>query len=222
VRHGRGGRELRLDGTTASRYRPGSLLTGSVWDALAAPLLHLPPGRRGSVLLLGLGGGSAARVVRALAPAARIVGVEILPEMVEAARRWFDLDALEVEVVIEDARAYLAGCRERFDAVLDDVFVGSGRSPRKPPWLPEPGLGLAAKRLRPGGLLASNTLDETAAVARSVRRLFPARVRIDVAGYDNRIVVGGPADLSARRLRAELVRDPVFAPSARNLSLRTL
>ena len=72
-------RALRIDGTFASWYEPGQQVTGSVWDALAAPLLLLPKPRRNRVLILGLGGGSAARVVRALAPKARITGVEIDP-----------------------------------------------------------------------------------------------------------------------------------------------
>ena len=100
-------RTLRVDGTFASWLRARArLTTGSVWDALAAPLLLLPPARRRRVLLLGLGGGSAARLVRALAPRARIVGVELDREVLRAARRHFDLDALGVEVVNADAREY--------------------------------------------------------------------------------------------------------------------
>ena len=74
VKLGRRGRTLRIDGTFASYYEPGLPLTGSVWDALALPLVLLPPTRRRSVLVLGLGGGSVARVVRALAPAASVGG----------------------------------------------------------------------------------------------------------------------------------------------------
>ncbi|MFP8874131.1 MAG: hypothetical protein VCB42_06300, partial [Myxococcota bacterium] len=62
-----------MDETLASFQRPGEITTGSVWDAMAAPLLALPASRRGRVLLLGLGGGSVARIVRALAPEALIV-----------------------------------------------------------------------------------------------------------------------------------------------------
>ena len=49
-----------------------------------------------------------------------------------------ELDELGVEVVIADARAYLEQSRRRFDAVLEDVFVGTGRNAVKPEWLPEP------------------------------------------------------------------------------------
>jgi len=223
VRDGPGGRELRVDGTFASWYRPGSAVTGSVWDALAAPVLALPPARRRRVLVLGLGGGSAARVVRALAPRARIVGVELDREVVTAARRWFDLDALGVEVVLADARDYLERGRERFDAVLDDVFVGPGSRVRKPDWLPEPGLRAAARRVAAGGVLASNAIDEAAAVARTLETLFPGGVRLDVVGFDNRILAGStrPAPLAARALRAALRRDPHLAGTLPKLRLRS-
>jgi spermidine synthase len=215
------GRALRVDGSLASWYAPGSAITGSVWDALAAPLLALPPSRRRSVLILGLGGGSAARVVRALAPAAQIVGVERDQRVLRAARRWFDLDDLGVRVVEADALLYLRRAKRRFDAVLEDVFVGRGRAVHKPAWLPAPGLELAARRLARGGVLASNGLDEFDSVAREMRRLFPATLRIGVEGYDNRIAVGSTRQLDARRLRSSVAADATLAPTAARLSFRT-
>src|SRR5690606_23955990 len=104
---GGGGLRLEIDGTFASLWRPGTAATGSVWDALVAPLLALPPPRRRRVLILGLGGGSAARLIRALAPHAEIVGVELDGAVVAAARRHFALDALGIEVRCEDARRVL-------------------------------------------------------------------------------------------------------------------
>jgi spermidine synthase len=222
IARGRRGRELRIDGTFASCYRPGTALAGPVWDALAAPLAWLPTARRRSVLLLGLGGGSAARVVRAMAPGARIVGVERSAEVVRAARRHLGLGALGVEVVVADARAYLERARGRFDLVLEDVFVGSGRAVRKPDWLPLPGLALAARRVARGGLLATNALDDAPASARALAGLFPARVRIAIRDWDNRILIGGPRGLDAPGLRAALAADALLAPTLRRLALRTL
>lgn len=221
VRHGRG-RELRIDGTFASWYQPGRAVTGSVWDAIGAALLALPPARRRSVLLLGLGGGSAARVARALAPRARIVGVEIDRRVVNLARRAFDLDALGVEVVVSDARDYLATAAERFDAVLEDVFVGVAGDAVKPPGFPLPGLARAAGRLRPGGVLASNALDDAPVAERALQRLFPRVVRVSVADYDNRIVVASAARLSARGLRRAVARERLLADTLPSLSFRTL
>jgi spermidine synthase len=206
----------------ASWYDPALPVTGSVWDALAAPLLLLPPARRREVLVVGLGGGSAARVVHALAPRARIVGIERSPEVLAAARRWLDLDALGVEVVVDDAQAWLARSRRRFDIVIEDVFVGRGRAVRKPDWLPAPGLALAARRLRPGGLLVSNTLDESPDVARALRRLFPSVLGIEIEDFDNRVLVGGRRALSGRALRAAVRAEPLLAATLPRLRFRSL
>lgn len=216
-----GGRRLEIDGTFASYWRAGGAATGSVWDALVAPLLLLPPARRRRVLVLGLGGGSAARLVRALAPPATIVGVERDRAVVAAARRHFGLDALGVEVVRGDALVLLARERRRFDLVIEDCFVGAGRAERKPPGFPLPGLALAARRLAAGGVLAVNTLDETAPVARALAELLPHRLELRIAGYDNRVLAASARPLEARALRAALARAPLFAATAARLQLRT-
>jgi spermidine synthase len=221
VKKRRGVLSLRVDGTFASSYRPGSPLTGSVWDALVAPLAWLPPARRRSVLVLGLGGGSAARLVRAIAPDSRVVGVESSAEVIDAARRWFELDALDLEVVHGCARQYLRRCRTRFDLVIEDVFVGEGRAVHKPEWLPLPGLAGAARLIHRGGLLVSNALDEARDVARAMRSLFPATVRIGIEDYDNVVVVGGPSALSAVGLRAAAAGHPLLRATLPRLSFRT-
>jgi spermidine synthase len=222
VSSGLRGTSLRIDGTHASLFRPGRTSTGSVWDALAAPLLWLPRGRRRNVLVLGLGGGSAARLVRAIAPRARIVGVEWNAEVIRAARRWFDVDALGLEIVHADAQRYLARCRKRFDVVIDDVFVGGARTVRKPQWLLDTGLAVAARRLRPGGLLVANSIDEFAAVARALRALFPALLQMQHAEYDNRILVGGPRGLSGGGLRQAVAASPILREVLPQMSFRRL
>jgi spermidine synthase len=222
VRESTRGRELSVDGTFASLWRPGRVSTGSVWDALAAPLLSLPEERQETILLLGLGGGSAARLARALLPEARIVGVERDPGVLKAARTHFELDALCLEVVQADAREFLARRGETFDAVLEDIFVGSGRGVCKPDWLPEPGLALAASRLREGGLLVTNSLDETASAGRVLRARLGRALSIEVHGYDNRILAAGPRGLTARRLRSAVAAHPILAPTLPKLRFRTL
>ncbi|MGI9433154.1 MAG: spermidine synthase [Myxococcota bacterium] len=215
-----GGRELRVDGTFASFYTPGQVTRGSVWDALGASVLALPSARRRRVLVLGLGGGSVARLVRALAPRAQIVGVEIDPEVVALARRWFDLDDLRVELVVDDARHFLARERRRFDAVIEDVFVGRGRAVHKPAWMIDEGLPQAAERVADGGILTSNTLDETAEVAAVLRARFPGLVEIGVSDYDNRVLVAGRGSLSGRALRNAVAATPELAGSVRALQFR--
>ncbi|MBM4385762.1 MAG: methyltransferase domain-containing protein [Deltaproteobacteria bacterium] len=213
--------ELRVDGTYASSWTPGEIATRSVWDALAASVLALPLERRRDVLILGLGAGSAARIVRALAPEARIVGVELDADVVAAARRWFELDALRVEVVIGDAREVIARLRGRFDAVLEDVFIGEENTLRKPEGFPLPVLAHAKRLLRAGGVVASNTIDEGPAVRRALAERFPRVVEVSVAEHDNRIYVAGAGPLSARSLRAAVAANALLAPTLSRIAFRT-
>lgn len=222
MRQGRHAVELRIQGTLASVYDARRGSTGVVWQALAVPLLALPLRRRRAVLILGLGGGSAARVVRAVAPDAHIVGVEHSADVVRAARGHLGLDEVGVEVVVEDALAYLQREERRFDAVIEDVFVGAIRRVRKPGWLPRPGLDLAARRLRPGGVIVCNTIHETGAVARHLRKRRRTLVSMAVTGYWNTILAAGPPALQAARLRAAAARSTVVASALAALRLRTL
>ncbi len=214
--------ELRVDGTYASSWTPGEIATRSVWDALAASVLALPPARRHSVLLLGLGAGSAARIVRALAPAARIVGVEFDRDVVSAARRWFELDALRIDVVIGDAREVVAKLRERFDVVLEDVFIGREATLRKPEGFPLPVLEHAKRLLAPGGIVASNTIDEGPAVRRALTARFPRVVEIAVAEHDNRIYIGGGEGLDAKQLRAQVKASELLGATLPRLKFRNV
>ena len=172
VEEGGGTRTLVVDETFASFYRPGEIATHCVWDAIAAPILWLPPKRRRRILVLGLGGGSVARIARALAPRAEIVGIEFEPEVVRLARRHLDLDETGVEVAIADARAWIEAESKktsRYDAILEDVFVGAGDDVHKPDWIPDPMHAQAFSMLAPGGVFVSNTLAGGAVDARALR-----------------------------------------------------
>lgn len=84
-------------------------------------------------LILGLGGGDAARLVRKFWPAragepeSKIVGVEIDPIMVELGKKYLGLDESGVEIVSQDAYEFCTKYNiqdARFDLILVDVYVG--------------------------------------------------------------------------------------------------
>jgi len=104
--------------------------------------------------------------------------------------------------------------------VIEDLFVGTARTVRKPDWVLASGLAAAARRLSRGGILVANSIDEAPAVARALSG-FPARVELRIEGWDNRVVVGGPAGLDARGLRDAVSASPVLASSLRRLSFRS-
>ncbi|CAL1130716.1 unnamed protein product [Cladocopium goreaui] len=189
VDDGPDGLALIVDETVASLSSKETNRSALVWDALALPVLATT--ERPSVLILGLGGGTAARALRRLRPEAQIVGVELDAEVIRLAKKHFDLDALKVEVIHQDALEFLRKDRRQFDLILDDVFVGYARSIHKPRWLPRPGFRLAKRRLKEGGVLVSNALAEAKYLQRGMQELFPGLLRLRVPDFENQILVAG-------------------------------
>jgi spermidine synthase len=99
------------------------------WQAHLPLLLHPSPRR---VAFLGMGTGITAGAAL-LHPVGSIVALEIVPEVVEAARRDFAefnggvVDDPRVEVVVDDGRNYLASTPGAFDVIVGDLLV---------PWRP--------------------------------------------------------------------------------------
>ena len=209
-----------MDGTLASLHRSGPTLTGAVWWALAAPVTLLPPDRPARVLVLGLGGGSVARALRALRPDARIVGVERDPQVLRAARRHFGLDGLGVELLAVDARQYLASETRRFDLVVEDLFVGPARAVRKPEWLLPEGYPRIGRRLRSGGIVSTNTIHETPAVVEAMGAFGGRLVSLEVRDHWNRILLCGRGLPPPRELRRRLERHPGLARVMGRLAVR--
>jgi hypothetical protein len=74
--------------------------------------------------------------------------------------------------------------------------------------------------LTPGGVVASNTIDEGPAVRRALAARFPRVVEIAVAEHDNRIYIGGGATLSAKGLRAAVRANALLAETLPRLRFR--
>ena len=80
-----------------------------------------------SVLILGLGGGSAAKWVRKCFPKARITGVDIDPLFIKLGKKYLGLGNFGVDIKILDARDYLKQKNksfEGFDLILIDIYRG--------------------------------------------------------------------------------------------------
>ena len=76
-------------------------------------------------LILGLGGGTAAKFIRKYWPEARITGVEIDPAMIELGRKYLDLK--DVQIKMQDAYNFDAG---GYDLVVVDLYCGD-KFPKK-------------------------------------------------------------------------------------------
>lgn len=77
-----------------------------------------------NVLILGLGGGSAATLVRKFWPEVKTVGVDIDRTMVQMGQKYLGLGKLNLEVVIADAFEFCLKDKGKYDLILVDLYKG--------------------------------------------------------------------------------------------------
>jgi spermidine synthase len=77
-------------------------------------------------LILGLGGGTVAKLVRKNWPEAKIVGVDIDSEMIELGKKYLKLDDYKVKIIIGDALQYTKYNIQNtsFDLIFVDLYNG--------------------------------------------------------------------------------------------------
>jgi spermidine synthase len=168
-----------------------------------------------SVLMLGLAGGTAFRVLRHLLPDCELVAVDIDAEIVDLAREHMDLDALGIEVVHADAYVWLAKNRRKFDVVIDDIYLAGKTDVFRPQSWDGVLMGHLRRAMAPGGVLAVNLVTGAGhramqvATRRVLREEFGEVRTIRSEEAMNEVLVAGEAVAGRRRLReyVEMFRD---------------
>ena len=139
-------------------------------DYLDLALAYRPSAKR--ILFVGLGGGSAPKRIWRDFPRVELQVVELDPEVVKTAYRWFALPRDErLQVDVDDGRRWLTRHDERWDAIVLDAFYADS--------IPfhlatREFLELASSRLRPGGVIVTNSIG---ALTGSNSRLLRSLVR---------------------------------------------
>jgi SAM-dependent methyltransferase len=171
--------------------RPGP--RGGYWG------LMLPPGCPRRALLLGLGGGTVARLLARRCPSVEIVGIERDATVLATARADFDLDAVPQLAPVEaDAFQWVQTHAEleasRYDLICLDLFEGGRLAPGA---LATPFLRALAGLLAPGGVLTMNLMEtaRTADQLHRLRRVFAVERELRLRG--NLIIHARPLDGSA-------------------------
>lgn len=74
-------------------------------------------------LIVGLGGGSIAKLIRKNWPEAKITGVDIDPIIVELGKKYMNLDESSVEIHIQDAEDFIKKQNQKYDLICFDTYV---------------------------------------------------------------------------------------------------
>ncbi|MFC4160202.1 polyamine aminopropyltransferase [Chitinimonas lacunae] len=109
----------------------------------------------GSMVVVGLGGGSIPKFVHRHLPQTRVVAVELLPQIVSVARSMFQLppDDERLRVLVDDGAAYIESMPDPVDIIMLDAFGPTGIAP---PLSTERFFGICRDRLTQDGVLLVN------------------------------------------------------------------
>lgn len=188
--------EFRVEGAVHAWYHKRRFLTGLAWDMLAAGAL-LGKNKPRSILMLGLAGGTAYRVLRHLLPCCKLTAIDIDPDIIELARKHMKLDALGIEVIIGDAYAWLGKNKRRFDVVIDDIYLAGKTDVFRPREWDRTLMKHLRRAVAPDGVLAVNLVTGEghrtmqSLTRRVLREEFPVVRTVKSADAMNEVLVAG-------------------------------
>jgi spermidine synthase len=202
-----------------SIYDPTSVLTGGPWDYFVIANAFRPAQATESkpvdIAILGLAGGTVAKqYTAAYGEGVSITGVEIDPDILDVAHRYFHLDEPNVHAVVADARYWLATQAGQYDVIMIDAY--------RQPYIP---FHLTTKEffqqvrahLKPGGVAVVNA-GRTAtdyrlvdAIASTMGAVYPDVFLVDTPEYTNTLVYGTTAQTSLDDVRHNLglITEPI-------------
>ena len=199
--------------------------TDTMFDVLAACIAALTPGPR--VLVLGFAGGGLVAPLRAMGFTTPLTAVDRSRRGERLFRELCGAWAGDVEIVQDDAAAWLQRSRARYDLILEDLSVPSTPESVKPvislDTLPE----LMRARLRPRGIAVTNVLPVPGSawnpLLAHLAEPFARGLVVHLDDYVNRLLLAGPLASAAtvsRALRCAL--GSIGSTQARRLSVREL
>jgi len=210
-----------------SIYDPQSLLTGGPWDYMLIADSFRPAGKSevkpARVAILGLAGGTAARqYTAAYGTSVQITGVEIDPDILSVAHRYFHLDEPNVHPVVADARYWLDTQAAKYDVIVMDAY--------RQPYIPfhlttREFFSEVRSHLAPGGVAVVNA-GRTAsdyrlvdALASTMAAVYPSVFLVDVPAFNNTLVYGStePVTIDDVEHNLRLINEPIAQDVARSV-----
>lgn len=172
---------------------PDSLITKNYWDYFTVIPFYKPTNK---TLLLGVAGGNISALLHQYFPHMKITGVEIDPAIVDAAKKYFDLEQPNLEIKIDDARSFLHHTPNTYDLIIMDVYhdlnIPNHLSTKE-------FFSLAKSKLNTHGTVAINVAHSDARsdldkyVAATLHSVFPYVYIVDTNQGYNSLLLGSDA-----------------------------
>lgn len=148
---------LYTNGVFHSQYNQKRKFCSGIWDLLVLPLFTIDITQIKRVLVLGVGGGAAIKMIQDHFSPDEIVGVELNAVHLYVAKRFFKINTSGVSFYEADAYDWLNSYQgEKFDLIIDDVFTEVDGQPERAIEFNSSWHKLITKHLSNKGILISN------------------------------------------------------------------
>jgi len=211
------GASIRLysNGVFHSQYNPEREISNSIWDLLILPTFFYPVGHVKRILILGVGGGAAIKLLHSYAIPEKIVGVELNPTHLKVARRFFRITNKQAELVCDDAVNWLKNYSgPGFDLIIDDLFGHKDGETLRAVKLDSTWLTLLNKNLTKQGLLVTNTAELSDfknsgfMTNKRIRHAFKSTYKLTHPTCENRVYVFCKKEESLKVLKQNISQIP--------------
>ena len=223
------GASIRLysNGVFHSQYNPKQEISNSIWDLLILPLFFHPHGTIKRVLILGVGGGAAIKLLHQYASPELIVGVELDSIHLKVARRFFKITKKDAELVCDDAVNWVKHYTgPPFDMIIDDLFGHKDGETLRAVKLDSSWFTLLNRHLSKQGLLVVNTAEfsdfkTSGFITNSrIRKKFNCVFRLTHPTCENRVFVFSKTRIVVKELKQNVMKIP--RAGARNALLKLI
>jgi len=207
------GASIRLysNGVFHSQYNPEQKISNSIWDLLILPTFFYSFGSVKRILILGVGGGAAIRLLHNYASPEKIVGIELNPTHLSVARRFFKISKKHAELVCDDAVQWLKNYSgPTFDLIIDDLFGHQEGETLRAVKLDSAWLTLLNKNLSRQGLLVANTAElkdfknSGFMTNKRVRHSFKSTYKMTHPTCENRVFVFSKKEIDLKTLKQNI------------------
>jgi len=225
------GASIRLysNGVFHSQYNPEQKISNSIWDLLILPTFFYSIGSVKRILILGVGGGAAIKLLHNYANPEKIVGIELNPTHLKVARRFFKITKQQAELVCDDAVQWLKDYSgPAFDLIIDDLFGHQDGETLRAVKLDSAWLTILNKNLSKQGLLVANTAElndfkySGFMTNKRIRHSFKSTYKMTHPTCENRVFVFSKKELDLKTLKQNIKEIPYALPrnSLLKLALR--
>lgn len=202
-----------------SIYNPKKILTGGPWDFyMIAPFFNKGQSEKEvkAMMMIGLGAGTVPKQLsKAYGSQVQVDGIEIDPAIIEAGRKYFDMNEPNLNAIAQDGRYGLLASQKKYDIIGMDAY--------KQPYIP---FHLTTKEffqevrdhLTPNGVAVVNAGSPAVngkidyrlaeALAHTMKQVYPNVFMINllgISGYYNTIIVATnqPSDIASFKRKIE-------------------